>query len=65
MFLKICIIRVKNSNVHDMKSFKIYIKKFRVPRKGMSGLPYLRRDLLTFLDMHIKSKHFLILFKEK
>ena len=48
-----------------VKSFKIYKKKFRVPRKGMSGLPYLRKDTLTFHDMYIKSKHFLIPFKEK
>ena len=35
---------------------------FRVLKRGMSGLPYLRKDSLTFLDMHIKSKHFSIRF---
>ena len=27
-------------------------------KKWVSGVPYLRRDSLTFFDMHIKSKHF-------
>ena len=31
----------------------------------MSGLPYLRKDLLSFIDMHIKSKHFSIRFIRK
>ena len=32
---------------------------FRIPEKSMLWLPYLRRGLLTFIDMHIKPKHFL------
>ena len=41
---------------------QFWILYFRVPKKGMSGLPYFRRPSLTFLDMHIKSKHFSLLF---
>ena len=44
------------------KTIKSEIYFFRVPKKGMSGMPYLRKPSLTFLDMHIKSKHFSLLF---
>ena len=41
-----------------VKSFKIYLKKFRVPRKGMSGLPYLKKSAVEQYKMHLILKHF-------
>ena len=41
-----------------LKNLEIWNLFFRVPKIGISGLPYLRRDSLTFSNMHIKSKHF-------
>ena len=40
----------------------IYNWLFRDPKKGMSGLPYLGWDSLTFLDRHIILKHLPCLF---
>ena len=37
-----------------VKNLRIYILFFRVPKKGMSGLPYLLKPWSTFLIKYVK-----------